>query len=189
MLIIYAHPNKEWHCWYILEKIKKTLESKNEKYEVFDIYKMWFDPILWNTELYTSSLFKEKNSDIIVLQNTILNHDKYIIIYPTWWNWPPAILKWFFDRVLTSWFAFKYDWNIPKWLLKWKAVAITTTWWPKFYQILFVWNRSLKTIVNDTLSFCWLKSKWFLVWSANNLDEKKKLEIDKLVLCAFDYLH
>ena len=53
-LIIYSHPNTQGHCSYILEIVEKKLQEKNTEYEIIDLYKTNYDPILHENELYTS---------------------------------------------------------------------------------------------------------------------------------------
>lgn len=187
MLIIYAHPDTEWNCSYILEKLEKELNKKDEKYKILDLYKENFNPVLSKDELYTH-WWKEVDEQTKKYQDLLKKEKKIVIIYPTWWNSTPAILKGFFDKVLTAWFAFKFKWAMPVWLLKWRVAVITTTWWPAFFQILFAKTRSLKTVVKDTIKFCWFKSRWFLVWSANHLTDKTKANIDKKIMKVLSYL-
>lgn len=187
MLIIYAHPDREWHCGYLLQETEKKLKKKKIKYRLVDLYEDKFRPILSKDELYTR-WNKGLSKEVKTYQKLLKKHDKIIIIYPTWWNGTPAILKGFFDKVLTAHFAFKYIKWLPVWLLKWKAAVITTTWWPSLYQVLFAKNRSIKTVVDSTLKFCWFKARWFLVWSANKLTDKQKLKINKTVEKVLKYL-
>lgn len=188
MLIIYAHPDKEGHCWYILENLEKRLIEDKINYELIDLYEINYNPVLSKKELYTHR-WKEIWDDTKKFQDLLEKNDKIIIIYPTWWNSAPAILKGFFDKTLTAWFAFKYIWRFPKWLLKWKVAVITTTWGPSIFQILIAKSRSLKVVVNNTLGFCWFKAKWFLVWNATRINDKQKIYIEKKVNDMLQYLN
>ncbi len=187
MLIIYAHPNKEGHCGYILKKIQRELDNDKKNYEILNLYKINFNPILKNEEHYTSGR-RKVTEKIGEFQDKIRNNKKFIIIYPTWWNSTPAILKGFFDRVLTMGFAFKYENKIPRGLLQGKVAVITTTGGPIIFEKFFAGNRSLKTVINDTLNFCGLKSKGFMIGSARELTEKQKDKIDKKIKRLFYYL-
>jgi NAD(P)H dehydrogenase (quinone) len=108
MLIIYSHPNKLGHCGYILEKITDKLSSQNKSFELLDLYEINFDPRLKPEEHYTSG-HKNVSPEVIEIQEKIKAHDDFIFIYPTWWGGPPAMLKGFFERVLTHGFAYYYE--------------------------------------------------------------------------------
>jgi len=162
MLVIYAHPNKNGHCGQILQNVIQGLKEKKQTYTLLDLYEMKYDPIMKNSEHYTSGHYdiSEKNKEI---QKLIKKTKKFIIIYPTWWNNVPAILKGFFDRVLVNKFAFEYKHGIPFGLLKGRALVITSTGGPKFTYSLIQRKRSLKVVTIDTLFFCGVKSKGFVI--------------------------
>lgn len=187
MLIIYAHPNKLGHCGYMLEQTQKTLDKKNIDYKILDLYKMRYDPVLKSEEHYTSG-HKIVSDDIKKIQNSISRHNKFIIIYPNWWNSTPAILKGFFDRVLTSNFAFKYVNQKPVGLLKGKVIVLSSSGGSSIYERLIAKNRSLKAVTKDTLNFCGLKSKGYSIGSATRLTEKQKNIIKKKVKSALKFL-
>ena len=188
MLIIYAHPNKDGHCGYVLEQIQKKLNSQKKDYKVLDLYKMNYDPILKPEEHYTSG-HKEIAKETAEIQKLIKSEDKFIIIFPTWWNGTPAILKGFFDRILVSGFGFRYEGPIPKGLLKGKVAVITTTGGPVWAEILLLGKRALKVVAKDTLAFCGFKTKGFMIGKARRLNEKQKKDVERKVEKALSYLY
>lgn len=187
MLIIYAHPNKSGHCGYILKIIIEVLKQKNQAYEIIDLYKIGYDPILKQNELYTIG-----NNDISSLnqeiQAKIKQNDKFIFIYPTWWQNTPAVLKGFFDRVLTRGFAFYFKSKIPVKLLKGKALVFTTTGGPRIYTYLFARDRSIKVVIKDILNFCGIKAKGIIIGNAIKLNDKQKRKIQKVINKKLNYL-
>jgi len=186
MLIIYAHPNHDGHCGYILQEIEKVFKARHKKYQVWDLYQMDYDPILKNSELYTQGKRKvgEKNQ---ALQKIIASEKEFIYIYPTWWNSPPAILKGFLDRVFTSHFAFTWEGNIPVGLLKGKALVITTTGGPVLYEKWVAGDRSLKIVANDTLKFCGFKTKTVMVGNARKFTDENKRIIEQKIKPAVEF--
>jgi len=143
MLIIYAHPNKDGYCGYILKKIQSELENKKLEYKLLDLYAEHYDPILRPEEHYTSG-HRIIAEDTARYQTLLLENDKFIVIFPTWWNGAPAILKGFFDRTFTNEITYKYVNGIPRGLLKGKAVVFTTTGGNSILEILFLGNRVLE---------------------------------------------
>lgn len=187
MLIIYAHPNKTGHCGFILRELKKELDKKRRKYEVIDLYKIKYDPTLKPEEHYTSG-HKEIAKETMKIQQKIKKSKKFVFIYPTWWNNPPAILKGFVDRVILPGFAFKYDKGIPHSLLKGKAAVFTTTGAPRIISKLYYKDNSLKFLTRDILKFCGIESKGFVIPNATRFTDKQKKKITKTVKKGLEYL-
>lgn len=183
-LIIYAHPNKDGHCGEIL----KQLTGKLKDYNLIDLYKIKYKPILSDKEHYTSKkLFIDKQNK--EFQKKIQQTDKLIFIYPTWWQNMPAILKGFIDKVFTPNFAFKYKKGFPIRLLKdKKALVITTCAGPLFYYNYFTDKRSLKVLTKDTLGFCGIKTKGFILPSAKKLNTNI-IRINNIVNKALRFLN
>ena len=187
MLIIYAHPNKNGHCGYILKTALEWFNGKNIKYQILDLYQMNFDPVLKPDEHYTSGN-KNVTPDNKKIQELIAAEQNLIFIYPTWWNNLPAILKGFIDRIFTPGFAFKYENGRPWPFLNGRAVVFTAAGAPWFYAKLFSKSRSIKVLTFDTLKFCGITAKGYYIGNANKLNEEKKKNIRKIVQKALKTL-
>ena len=187
-LIIYAHPNKTGHCGEYLKSVEKELKKKDYEYEVINLYEENFNPILLPSEHYTSG---NRDFEIKVLdyQKKITASKKIILIYPNWWNGVPAILKGFFDRVFTPHFGYKYIKGVPVGLLKGKKTIIfTSTGGPWIYTYFVKKMRFLKSVRNDVLSFCGIKSKAYVLYSANKMTNRDVVNIEKYVKRGMKYL-
>lgn len=188
MLIVYAHPNHDGHCGYILKELEKELTLKKIDYKVLDLYKLDYDPVLKQEEHYTSGNY-HLAKETLEFQELLKNQRHFVFIYPTWWNGTPAILKGFFDRTLTSKFAFHFNnLGVPIGHLKGKAAVITTADGHILAEKIILGDRSLIVVVRDTLKFCGLKAKGFMIGKANKLTDKNKKKIQKKVASALDYL-
>jgi NAD(P)H dehydrogenase (quinone) len=188
-LIIFAHPGNEGHNTGILAEVLSSLEKKGEKYELLDLYKMKFDPILKENELYTSGK-REMSKEVLEIQQKIRDNKHLIFIYPVWWASMPAIMKGFFDRILTSRFGFVYERGIPKGLLKNKAAVFITSGAANLLSLIFQGGRPAKIISNDILGFCGIKNRVFQLGNANsNKLEVNKKKIPLLVKRGLDYLY
>lgn len=187
-LIIYSHPNKEGHCGYFLKKTIKKLKEKKEKYEILDLYKMKFNPVLNEYEHYTSGN-KKISKETLEIQKKITKTNNLIFIYPCWWNNVPAILKGFFDKILLPNFAFKYINNLPYGMLKnKKAIIFSSTGTPRIYSVLIMRNSFIKIVSKNTLNFCGIKTKSYLIYSASKLTNKNKEKIDGLVKKGINWI-
>ncbi|PKM89419.1 NADPH dehydrogenase [Candidatus Falkowbacteria bacterium HGW-Falkowbacteria-2] len=182
-LIIYANPRHEGHSGYLLQQVESRLAARGADFEVIDLYRIGYDPILKPTELY-SAPNRVIDPQNIEFQKKIKAATSLLFIYPTWWQAPPAILKGFIDRVFTSGFAFTYVNGLPIGLLKdKKAAAFTTSGSPAFFHFI-TGNPALKVLLKYTLAFCGMRTKGFSLGRALHLNEnghELELTADRIV--------
>lgn len=191
-LIIYAHPGSGKFSSCFLDKCKESLKQKNIYFEVLDLYKLEYDPVLRPDELYTAGN-RNISENNLQIQEKIKLADSLIFIYPVWWGGMPAVLKGFIDRVFTPGFAFKYNKEkllkfIPDKLLNDKKILVfVNSGGPKFlYKILL---DPIK-LINKFFIFGMFssKSKTYQVYGSQKLDNRKIKEIDTLVKRGLKYL-
>jgi NAD(P)H dehydrogenase (quinone) len=185
-LIIYAHPEHKGHCKAILDNVAAKLESKKIPFEVIDLYKLNYDPVLHKNEHYSAG-FKDVSEQNRHFQDKIKSSNKLILIYPVWWGGMPAILKGFIDRVFVSGFAFSYEGSSPKGLLHGKKAAVIMT---SGAPNLFIHLMGVSFIVKmGILKFCGIKSKTFVLGKSREYSKEKDLQISKLVDKSIKYLY
>lgn len=93
----------------------------------------------------------------------------------------PAILKGFFDRVLTPGFAFRYMDGKVRGLLKGrKAIIFTTSGSAKFLYTLTL-NIPKRMIATVILRFCGIRSSYYQIGGCSRLDSKRSEIIVKVV--------
>lgn len=105
-LIIFAHPNKNSFNSAILQQVVEATEKQGAEVVVRNLYSLNFNPVLSWEELQGSF------QDIIPIeirqeQQFIRQADLITVIYPLWWMGFPAILKGYWDRVLSFGFAYQ----------------------------------------------------------------------------------
>ena len=102
--VIYAYPSKtSTHGSKFLKTVLSTLHEDNTPYDLIDLYSEKFDPVMPEEEAQN---WGANLPDHIKRYQTILKSAQtWILIYPSWWSTPPAILKGFLDRVLTPGFS------------------------------------------------------------------------------------
>ena len=154
-LIVYTHPNPASFNHAILENITAGLEEAGHEVRVKDLYKENFDPVL-----HAEDLADLQEGDIPERirkeQEALLWAEALVFIYPLWWFDRPAMLKGWFDLVLTNGLAFEYSDKGVQGLLKHKkALVMITAGGSKQY---FIDNDALQLIhrpvTDGTLSFC-----------------------------------
>lgn len=189
-LIIYAHPDTEprGNGYCILSEVKNALFSANKKYTLVDLYKDNFNPVLRKEEHYVSG-GKELASEVLSYQKMIADAEKIIIIHPIWWGGMPAILKGFFDRVLTPGFGYKYEQGIPKKLFSdKKATVFVTSGGPAWYSRAVQEARAQRNMRKDILGFLGINARVFLFAKAGRATEETKLRAQELVVRGMRHL-
>jgi len=185
ILIIYAHPGTKGFNSRTLEEVQKLLESQGKEYEVLDLYRMDYDPVLKREELYTAGN-KQIAEENLEFQKKITQASGMIFVYPVWWGGMPAILKGFMERVFTPGFAFKYRKDkfiksIPdKYLTDKRVVCFISSGAPRFLYALLL--HPIK-IINKFIIFGFFgaKSKTLQVYKATKLESRKEREIERVV--------
>lgn len=132
--IILAHP---WHGSFnkaIFDVIAKTLSAKNKEFQVIDLNKDGFNPVMTEKELalFSKGLF----SDPLVgkYQEILSTTDELVVLFPIWWGDSPAILKGFIDKVMLKGFAYDQTASglVGRLTHIKKALVITTSETPTF---------------------------------------------------------
>ncbi|MBL3687306.1 flavodoxin family protein [Leucobacter zeae] len=118
-LYVLAHPEQHSLNRELFAAARAELERTHDV-AVSDLYAMGFDPVLTTCDLGASGrepgTFLERwgratasrglASDILDEQRKLREADVVVIQFPLWWYSVPAILKGWFDRVLTAGFGF-----------------------------------------------------------------------------------
>ena len=180
-LVIYAHPDTGGHCDCIMRAARDFLKAGNHDFEILDLYRMKYDPVLHEEEHYTRGN-KKVSSQNLEIQNKIAGAQKLIFIYPVWWGSMPAMMKGFFDRVFTSGFAFRYENKVPKGLLKGKeALVMMTSGATGLLSAVFQGSRPVNTVKNDILGFCGISSRVSFFGGSQVFTPEKEAQIKKRV--------
>ncbi len=106
--LVLAHPDDNSLNHAVGQSVKKGIEENGSIVHLHDLYKENFYPVLNNEDLNRKFSVSEK---VLAYQEDIEFSNGIILVFPDWWGQPPAILKGWFDRVLTQGVAFDYREN------------------------------------------------------------------------------
>ena len=159
VLVVFTHPSENSFNHALLENIVSGLKQAKHEVRIKDLYKDNFNPILSGDDL-TQIHANNIPENIAKEQQQLLWAESLVFIYPLWWFDRPAMLKGWFDIVLTNGLAFEYSSEGVKGLLKHKkALVIITAGGSKQY---FIDNDALQLIhrpvTDGTLSFCGIEN-------------------------------
>lgn len=104
-LIVFADPNPNGFCRKIVKVLTETLHTAKKDVIVRDLYDLKFDPIMSEADMLIISK-DDHMSDVKEEQELIQDATVIVFVYPIWWMGPPAIMKGYFDRVLSRGFAY-----------------------------------------------------------------------------------
>ena len=161
--IIFSHP---WHGSFnkaILDTITTDLEKKKKEYQIIDLNKDNFNPVMTEGELALYSKGQHKDPLVTKYQNMLKKTDEIIFQFPLWWYDTTAIIKVFIDKVMLKNFSYTESSTGLKGKLTHikSAKVITTGQSPRWYVKYFAGNMIQKTFINATLKGVGIKNaKW-----------------------------
>jgi len=126
--IIYTHPYNNSFNHEILKTMTNHFNENNEIYQIIDLYKDSFNPVLSPIELQKYSSGEVTDPLVSKYQKMISESDELVFIFPIWWHNLPAMLKGFLDKTMLANFAYNEDngWTGLLTYIK-KATVITTS--------------------------------------------------------------
>ncbi len=128
ILVILAHPNPKSFNAAIAQTAIQTLEEGGHEVIFHDLYREEFDPVLPAGELN-----KDDSLPAVIQQHSaeLAAAEGIIIIHPSWWGQPPAMLKGWIDRVFRLEVAYHLRGDVgkgnPQGLLRAEAALVFTT--------------------------------------------------------------
>ncbi|CAB1055511.1 NAD(P)H oxidoreductase YRKL (EC @ Putative NADPH-quinone reductase (modulator of drug activity B) @ Flavodoxin 2 [Olavius sp. associated proteobacterium Delta 1] len=126
--ILLAHPNPGSFNHAVCKALVEGLELAGVTYEINDLYATRFNPIMAGDDFNQFEDGRALPADVLAEQAKVERADCLALIYPVWWNEAPAILKGWFDRILSKGWAYDITADgdfIP--LLKLKKIIILNT--------------------------------------------------------------
>ena len=155
-LIVTAHPLDQSLCRLFASAAIDTLAAAKHECRHVDLYRSGFSPALTPAErasYYSGFEAAEVAREI----DDLLWAEAVILIFPTWWFGPPAILKGWFDRVWAPGVAYDHAADLgaiqPRLHQLRKVVAITTLgspWWVDWLILRRPVRRVLRSAILAT---------------------------------------
>ena len=104
--ILLAHPNPGSFNHAVCKALIEGLEQAGASYEVNDLYATGFNPLMAGDDFNQFEDGGVLPADVLDEQTKVQQADCLALIYPVWWNEAPAILKGWFDRILSKGWAY-----------------------------------------------------------------------------------
>lgn len=131
--VILAHPARKSLNAAIAHAYGETVRRLGHEVLVRDLYAMRFDPCLKAAEIPgpKAPIFRP---DVLREREQLADAEVFALVYPLWFNAPPAILKGYVDRVFSMGFGFGpgFGGTEPR-LTGRKLISFTTSGAPDFW--------------------------------------------------------
>lgn len=123
--LILAHPSSSSFCATLAKDCADALRAGGAGVLVRDLYGLDFDPRLPVEELPASGA--APRADVAAERAMLASIDVFLLVYPLWFNGPPAMLKGYADRVFSGGFGFTSTAHGADPLLVGKTLVSVTT--------------------------------------------------------------
>ncbi|MCG3448541.1 NAD(P)H-dependent oxidoreductase [Enterococcus durans] len=176
-LIIYNHPYEGSYNHAILESVVKGISRAQGKYEVIDLDKENFNPVMTSADLLGFVKHQAVDPIAISYAEKIKEADHLVFIFPIWWEMMPALTKGFIDKVIYPGLTYDYKENgisMVSLLPKLKATTVITTMnTPKIMYKLTYGNALKKALIKGTFKKSGMKN---VNWISLNMVKMSKVE-------------
>jgi NAD(P)H dehydrogenase (quinone) len=175
--IVFAHP---WHGSFnkaILDAVTQELDKLEKAYQIIDLNKDGFNPVMKESELAVYSKGQSVDPLVLKYQSMLDETNELIFIFPIWWYNIPAILKGFIDKVMLKDFAYTERPNSLKGKLKHitKTTIFTTSEAPTIYVNLIKGNPIKGVFIKGALNGVGLRNiRWYNNGMTTSGTRKKK---------------
>ncbi|MBU3134233.1 NAD(P)H-dependent oxidoreductase [Clostridium gasigenes] len=184
--IILAHP---WHGSFnkaIMDTTVEQFKKMKKEYQIIDLNKENFDPVLREEELSLYSKGEFKDDLVKKYQMMLKDSDELVFIFPIWWFDLPAILKGFIDKVMLKNYAYiEGKYGLKGLLTNIKVTTvITTSEVPTWYLKYLVGNPIKRSFIQGTLKGIGIKNvKWLnSSYTTSGTDKMKKSFLNKVLV-------
>jgi len=132
--VILAHPARKSLNATIARTYAEAVERLGHEVVLRDLYAMRFDPCLHAAEIPGPRAPKFR-ADVLRERELLADVNAFVLVYPLWFNAPPAILKGYIDRVFGMGFGFGPGFGGTEPGLKGrKLLSFTTSGAPDFWM-------------------------------------------------------
>lgn len=104
VLVVYGHPVEGSYASALRDRVLRGLDAAGHDVDLLDLYAEGFDPVL---------TLGEHRSQAVADEPRLAEHlarlrraEVLVMVHPTWWSGPPAMVKGWYDRVWADEVAF-----------------------------------------------------------------------------------
>lgn len=155
-LVVYCHPVPESFCAAIRDATVETLRARGDEVRLVDLYAEGFDPVMHADERRAYNEGAPNDPALAPHVERLRWAEAILLVYPTWWYGPPALLKGWFDRVWAKDVAFSLggDGRIEPLMTHVGKVGVVTTCGAPYWWSFLVGQPGRKMIMRGMRANC-----------------------------------
>jgi putative NADPH-quinone reductase len=129
ILVIFCHPARDSFAASILEALTRRFGEARHEVRVVDLYAEGFDPVLDLAGWRAHRQNRRRDDGLSAHLAALAEAEGLVLVYPTWWYGPPAMLKGWIDRVWQPGLAFRMEGGVfrARHLTQLKRFAVIST--------------------------------------------------------------
>lgn len=137
-LVVYCHPVPESFGAAIRDTVVEALKTQGDEVRLVDLYAEKFDPVMSADERRGYNEHAPTDPALAPHIDNLYWAEAILLVYPTWWYGPPALMKGWFDRVWAKdvTFALTPEGRLMPLMAHIRKIGIVTTcgapWWLSF---------------------------------------------------------
>jgi NAD(P)H dehydrogenase (quinone) len=140
VLLIYCHPRPGSFCAALRDTAVAALEAAGHSVEVRDLYDEGFMPALTAEQ---RGHYYDESANLCGIEDHVAalqRAEALLLVYPTWWFGPPAMVKGWLDRVWVPGVAFHLDGagGLRPLLSNIRRIGVVTTYGSPYWRLWLV---------------------------------------------------
>lgn len=180
-LVVLAHPLRESLCGHYASIAHEALAAAGHETELLDLAREGFDPRLGEAERLAYYAPVPDASAIAREARMLREAEILVLVFPTWWFSPPALMKGFIDRVFAPGVAFDHGSDFgpirPRLDRLRHAIIITTLGSPWWIDRLVMWRPVRRMFRLGVLRACAPKARFsYLAFYAAEAPAKARVD-------------
>lgn len=124
--VIVAHPNPASFNCAAAQGYAQAVRALGEDVVVRDLYRQQFNPCLQAREIPWAEGYAP-GADVVAERQLLADAGVFVLVYPLWFNAPPAMLKGYIDRVFGTGFGYQHAPGGTEPLLRGRRLVSITT--------------------------------------------------------------
>lgn len=179
--MVLAHPLRESLCGHCARIAHQALVAAGNDVELLDLAREGFDPRLSGPERSTYYAAMHDTSTVERETGLLREAETLVLVFPTWWFSPPALMKGFVDRVFAPGVAFDHGSDFgpirPRLDRLRHAIVITTLGSPWWVDRLVMWRPVRRMFRLGVLRACAPKAHFsYLAFYAAEAPAKDRID-------------
>jgi NAD(P)H dehydrogenase (quinone) len=109
VFVLFAHPMETSFVAALHARIVETLSTHGHEVDDLDLYAEKFDPVLSRQTLIDYLNTAANIAEVSPYVERLRAAEAVVLVFPVWYDGPPAILKGFFERVMLPGVSFRLE--------------------------------------------------------------------------------